>query len=80
MSSVGTIKRPTSTGRVVEGVGGDESAAVQRARHHELDLADPLLHCLRFRLGLLRIRLEVVREVAVQVVPSGIMSGEQLKT
>lgn len=68
----------TSTGSVVEGVGGDERAAVQRARQHELYLADPLLDRVRLRLRLLRVRLEEVREVAVEVVAPGVVPADEL--
>ena len=39
----------------------------------ELDLADPLLHRLRFGLAPLVVLLEVVREVAVEVESSGVV-------
>lgn len=47
---------------------------MQRAGENELDLADPLLDGVSLRLRLLCIRLEIVREVAVQVVPTSVMS------
>ena len=39
----------------------------------ELDLADPLLHRLRLRLAPLVVLLEVVREVPIEVEPSGVV-------
>lgn len=46
---------------------------MQGARKHELYLADPLLDGFSLRLRLLRVGLEVVGEVAVQVVAPGVL-------
>ena len=59
--------------RVVEGVAGDERAAVHVAREDELDLCDPLLDGLRLGLRPLVVLLEVVGEVPVQVEPARVV-------
>ena len=65
--------------RVVEGVAGDERAAVDVAREDELDLGDPLLDGLRLRLRPLVVLLEVVGEVAVQVEPAGVVPEVEIR-
>lgn len=63
----------TGTGRVVEGIWGDESATVQWPGEHKLDLANPLLDGFSLRLRLLSISLEEVWEVSVQVIATSVM-------
>ena len=67
-------------GCVVERVGGHEGTAVNVAGQDELDLSDPLLDGLRFRLGPLVILFEVVRVVPVQIEPSGVVSERGMET
>lgn len=69
------IKTHTSIGRVVVGVGSNEGASVKRARDYKLDFANPFLDCFSLGLRLFRVRFEVIREVAVQVVAPGVVSG-----
>ena len=63
--------------RVVEGVAGDERAAVDVAREDELDLGDPLLDGLRLRLRPLVVLLEVVGEIAIQIETSCVISEKK---
>ena len=62
-------------GRVVEGVARHQGSAVDVAGEDELDLADPLLHCLRLGLRPLVVLLEIIREVPVEVEASGVVSA-----
>ena len=71
--------REDGVGRVVEGVGGDQGAAVDVAGQHELDLGDPLLDGLGLGLRPLVVLLEVVGVVAVQIEAAGVVPACETK-
>lgn len=61
-------------GSTIEGITGHQGPAVKIGRENETDPIYPLFHSPNFHLFLVFDRLEVVGEVPVQVVASGVVS------